>query len=48
MARAPIIPTASFVERENDSPELEQAAIDLQIESLGRAIDGRRPFVEGV
>jgi hypothetical protein len=41
-------PTASFVERENDSPELEQAAIDLDIESLGRAMDGRRPFVEGI
>ena len=48
MARAPRTPSVSFVERENDSPELEQAAVDLTVESLGRTMDARRPFIEGV
>jgi hypothetical protein len=48
MARAPVIPSVSFVERENDSPEMEQAAVDLTVESLGRTMDARRPFLEGV
>jgi hypothetical protein len=47
MARAPI-PTASFVERENDSPEYDQAAVDLDIEMAGTAMAGGRPYVEGV
>lgn len=47
MARAPI-PSASFVERENDSPEFEQAAVDLDIEMAGTAMANGRPFVEGV
>lgn len=47
MARGPI-PTASFVERENDDPEFEQAAVDLDVEMAGTAMAGGRPFVEGV
>ena len=47
MARAPI-PSASFVERENDSPEFEQAAVDLDIEMAGTAMANGRPYVEGV
>ena len=42
MARAPI-PSASFVERENDSPEYEQAAVDLDIEMAGTAMANGRP-----
>ena len=48
MARAPVVPTASFMEREYDSPEYEQAAVDLDIEMPGAALADGRPYVEGV
>jgi len=45
MARAP---TASFVERENDDPNLAQAEIDLDIAMPGALMASRVPFVEGI
>ena len=48
MARLPMTPAASFVERENDSPEFAQAAVDLEVESLGRTVGANRPFVDGI
>jgi hypothetical protein len=45
MARAP---TASFVERENDDPDLAQAEIDLDVAMPGALMASRVPFVEGI
>ena len=38
MALPPITPTASFVERENDDPQIEGLADDLDIEMPGSRI----------